>query len=230
MKNIRQFIRQTLPIGFGLLLLTGCTEPPEACFTPSSILVDVNTDVMFTNCSEPIGEGYIWDFGDGTTDTDANPVHRYPAEGQYLVGLTAKGKTRSGDSVFETLITAGQRLISLTSLTSLPATNPSGDAWDAADNADIAVRFSRGNTMVYQSPTRVDAVWTFPMAVQMPSSDLVLSPEAWTIAVLDIDGVNEEVMTTFSVNFATVVPSGELSLILTGTNSSSLQLTYTLRQ
>ena len=229
MKNILQSLIHSIAVVSALLLLNSCEEPPEACFTPSANLVDVNTDVSFVNCSEPVGESYLWDFGDGTTGTEANPVHRYSAEGQYLVGLTAKGKTSSSDNVFETLITAGQRLISLTSLTNLPATNLSGGAWDPTDNADIAVRFSRGNTVAYQSPTRVDAAWTFPMAVQMSSTDMVLSPEGWTISVLDIDGGGEEIMATFSVNFATVVPSGDLSIHLTGSNSSTLQLTYTLR-
>ncbi|MEV4543333.1 PKD domain-containing protein [Micromonospora echinaurantiaca] len=31
---------------------------------------------------------YAWDFGDGTTSTEANPVHRLPADGDYPVRLT----------------------------------------------------------------------------------------------------------------------------------------------
>lgn len=32
---------------------------------------------------------YVWDFGDGTTSTEQNPVHTYPAEGDYIANLTA---------------------------------------------------------------------------------------------------------------------------------------------
>ncbi|MEY3443637.1 MAG: hypothetical protein RLZZ519_1918 [Bacteroidota bacterium] len=230
MKNIRPIF------GFGMLtaiaanLLSGCVEAPEACYTPSANLVDVNVDVSFVNCSEPIGESYLWDFGDGTTGSEANPVHRFTAEGQYLVALTAKGKTVSSDNVFKTLITAGQRLLSLASITNLPSLNPQGNAWDAGDNPDIAVRFSKGATTVYQSPTRTDAAWTFPMAVQMPSADLVLTPENWTISVLDIDGAGEEEMARFETNFATVVPTGVLSLNFSAANGAALQIAYTLRQ
>lgn len=32
---------------------------------------------------------YAWDFGDGTTSTEQNPTHTYPAEGEYIAILTA---------------------------------------------------------------------------------------------------------------------------------------------
>ena len=31
---------------------------------------------------------YLWDFGDGTTDTSANPAHYYPGPGNYIISLT----------------------------------------------------------------------------------------------------------------------------------------------
>lgn len=37
----------------------------------------------------------LWDFGDGTTSTDANPVHTYPLPGVYSVTLTATGPSGS---------------------------------------------------------------------------------------------------------------------------------------
>lgn len=230
MKKFHSSFSLTICLTLGLSLLVGCQEAPEACYTPSANLVDANVDVSFENCTEPVGESYAWDFGDGATSTEVNPVHRFAAEGQYLVGLTAKGKTRSSDNVFKTLITVGQRLLSLASITDLPELNPGGSAWDAGDNPDIAVRFAKGAVVAYQSPTRVDAAWTFPMAVQMPSSDLVLTPETWTISVLDIDGAGEEVMASFQANLATVAPSGLLSMNFSGANGAAMQITYTLRQ
>ncbi|NMM48932.1 PKD domain-containing protein [Marinigracilibium pacificum] len=47
-----------------------------------------NGDVVFVNTSED-GVTYEWDFGDGNTSTDANPVHRYQASGVYTVTLIA---------------------------------------------------------------------------------------------------------------------------------------------
>ncbi len=45
------------------------------------------TTVIFTNTSTD-AFGYLWLFGDGTTSTDANPVHLYPGPGAYTVTLT----------------------------------------------------------------------------------------------------------------------------------------------
>lgn len=42
--------------------------------------------VSFTNSSQ-YAENYYWDFGDGTTSTDMNPVHTYVDSGTYIVTL-----------------------------------------------------------------------------------------------------------------------------------------------
>jgi PKD repeat protein len=52
----------------------------ESCAAPLS--------VNFTNNSANAGS-YLWDFGDGTTSTDANPAHNYTTLGTYTVTLTA---------------------------------------------------------------------------------------------------------------------------------------------
>lgn len=44
--------------------------------------------VSFTNTT-PLSSGYLWDFGDGTTDTTTNPVHTYSGNGPYTVKLIA---------------------------------------------------------------------------------------------------------------------------------------------
>ncbi len=45
-------------------------------------------NVTLTNTSKYAGS-YLWEFGDGTTSTDANPTHTYAAEGIYTIKLTA---------------------------------------------------------------------------------------------------------------------------------------------
>ncbi|MBL7717196.1 MAG: PKD domain-containing protein, partial [Flavipsychrobacter sp.] len=50
-----------------------------------SILYGCEQDtVVFTNTSQ-FTSSYFWDFGDGTTDTAANPTHIYTAQGNYIV-------------------------------------------------------------------------------------------------------------------------------------------------
>ncbi|MFN8394925.1 MAG: PKD domain-containing protein [Bacteroidia bacterium] len=210
-------------------IFTGCEEAPEPCFTIDANLVDVNTDVLFSNCTEPLGQSYTWTFDDGTTSTEFSPTHRFTAERQYVVALSAKGKTTKSTRAFETLITAGQRILSIAQIESLPSTNTSGGAWDAGDNPDIAVRFSKAGTTMYQSPTLNNAALSFPIAITTPAS-LVLSPTTWTVTVLDIDSGSEEVMATFSQDLLSFEPSASEPLTLNlAAGNASMKLTYTLR-
>lgn len=45
-------------------------------------------DAVFTNTSLA-GQSFVWDFGDGTTSTEVNPIHRYPVPGRFVVRMTA---------------------------------------------------------------------------------------------------------------------------------------------
>jgi len=45
--------------------------------------------VSFLNQSLNANSGFLWDFGDGTTSNEANPVHTYNAQGLFQVTLTA---------------------------------------------------------------------------------------------------------------------------------------------
>lgn len=79
-------------------LLTGCesaiTEQtfsikrsPIAAFSADIVCLG---DVMaFVNSSQ-FASGYLWDFGDGSTSTDANPQHVYASPGDYVVSLQAQ--------------------------------------------------------------------------------------------------------------------------------------------
>lgn len=46
-----------------------------------------NLEVSFNNISEK-ADSYYWDFGDGTSSVETNPLHLYTAEGEYVVSLT----------------------------------------------------------------------------------------------------------------------------------------------
>jgi PKD repeat protein len=48
-----------------------------------------NLTVTFVNLSLNASLGYLWNFGDGTTSNEANPVHTFPAQSNYQVTLTA---------------------------------------------------------------------------------------------------------------------------------------------
>ena len=85
-------------------------EKSEASFTETS----TGRQVSFTNTSVGATE-FSWDFGDGNTSTDENPVHTYADKGVYTVKLEASNSCSDDDvtesvevnygaSVFETTL------------------------------------------------------------------------------------------------------------------------------
>lgn len=82
-------------------------------------------EVSFTSTS--IGaDSYLWNFGDGSTSTDANPIHTYAATGDYLVSLQV---TSGGNDVsYEETINITSTSVEETSLSrSLVYPNPTKD-------------------------------------------------------------------------------------------------------
>ncbi len=90
--------------------LTVMTPQGEAVVTQNDLIVvegppstDFNVDVtdgtaVFTNLSNN-ADTYNWNFGDGNTSTDANPMHTYTAGGFYTVTLVATNACGSTETV-----------------------------------------------------------------------------------------------------------------------------------
>ena len=75
------------------ILATSCEQKPAGDAPKARFTYEVSgLEVTFTNNSEG-AESYAWDFGDGATDTAANPIHEYAQEGTYKVTLTAANKS-----------------------------------------------------------------------------------------------------------------------------------------
>lgn len=70
---------------------TVSTPRPVAAFAQSVAVGDVPVTVQFYNQSSGSITGFTWNFGDGTTSTDANPLHTYNRAGLYNITLTTSG-------------------------------------------------------------------------------------------------------------------------------------------
>lgn len=61
---------------------------PQARFAHNAVSCNPNKPVQFSNTSQG-AQAFVWNFDDGTTSTDAFPLHRFPSFGQYEVRLIA---------------------------------------------------------------------------------------------------------------------------------------------
>jgi len=113
--------------------------------------------VTFTNASM-YADSYMWDFGDGNTSTDVDPVHTYAAAGSYTVTLEATGDC--GTDTYSVMLTVSEEpCIPLTgvaiqgatagmpgtytfttSYEPVGATPPIDYLWDDGGTADTSVR------------------------------------------------------------------------------------------
>lgn len=71
---------------------------PRAFFSWSPIPPQENVPVGFTNLSSPDAIRFLWNFGDGESSTDKNPVHQYNATGSYSVELIAYNAANCTDT------------------------------------------------------------------------------------------------------------------------------------
>lgn len=71
----------------------------------TSFFTTVNELEVDFNNTTVNADTYLWDFGDGNTSTEANPLYSYTAEGEYMVTLTATNDC--GTNIFRQNITTG---------------------------------------------------------------------------------------------------------------------------
>jgi PKD repeat protein len=73
-------------------------DSPDAGFSANVTSGAVPLSVGFTDSSTNSPTSWLWDFGDGNTSTDQNPIHTYSAVGTYNVRLNASNDQGSNIS------------------------------------------------------------------------------------------------------------------------------------
>ena len=94
--------------------------------------------VTFINQSKN-ATSYSWEFGDGGTSSETNPVYTYTADGDYTVTLTAMDNNGNSDQVSQEVT------ISSAVFTAATLSNPSGRVWKLAGAFSFYVGPSEGS-------------------------------------------------------------------------------------
>jgi gliding motility-associated-like protein len=92
-------VQGTYPVSLTITTSTGCTETytlggavtvgsiPNVDFTGAPNPVCAIQPVQFTNLSNPAGDKWLWNFGDGSSSISQNPSHQYSDTGLFTVEL-----------------------------------------------------------------------------------------------------------------------------------------------
>ncbi|OWP62128.1 hypothetical protein CDA63_15880 [Hymenobacter amundsenii] len=91
------FTRLCAALLLSSLWLTSCSKKPEACFTiekgiPSS---KVNDEVEVNAGCSSDADSFVWEWGDGASDTGIKAKHKYNAAGNFTLKLIAKADGKS---------------------------------------------------------------------------------------------------------------------------------------
>ena len=110
-----------------------------------------NVDTQFTNVSDPDFDTWAWDFGDGSTSNDKDPIHIFYSAGEYQVRLTASNDFNSHEYE-ETVIVEETPLYSVdVSEGCVPLTVQFQDV--SVDTSDWLWDFDDGETSTERNPT-----------------------------------------------------------------------------
>ncbi|MCB9186072.1 MAG: PKD domain-containing protein [Flavobacteriales bacterium] len=76
-------------------------NPITVDFFASAVTACVNQDVSFINESSKDAKALTWDFGDGSTSSEKDPIHSYAVAGTYSVVLRSEGKSGSVEKTLD---------------------------------------------------------------------------------------------------------------------------------
>ena len=161
----------------------GCTAPCTISFTNSS-----------TNATS-----YSWDFGDGTTSTNANPSKTYASGGTYSVILTATNA--AGTNQISKIVNIGAAptkvRITKVTITNFPFVDGNGTAWDSFSGPDVFFNFvTQSNAVLFNgtslrkmdvTPAMLPLVYNIPTPHEITDFNTSQFLDLWDYDTPDAD-------------------------------------------
>lgn len=120
----------------------GASGAPQAGFSVTGSVGDAPLTVVFTDTSQGLVTSWTWDFGDGASSNQPDPVHTYTLLDTFSVTLTVTGPEGSDQHTRADLVRVldGDRQGVWTSASELAGLPTSGAAWNGLlADADQAV-------------------------------------------------------------------------------------------
>ncbi|MBP1929675.1 PKD repeat protein [Methanolinea mesophila] len=144
-------------------------QPPVPAFTASPRSGESPLQVRFTDLSSGVPTSWIWNFGDGTSSIEQNPLHTYSSTGVYSVALTVENAYGTNTRTINDYIAVGI----------IPEANFVGTPRDGP--APMTVQF---NDLSSGSPDR----WTWDFgdgeqSVLRNPSHVYLKPGSYTVTL-----------------------------------------------
>ncbi|HOK37291.1 MAG TPA: PKD domain-containing protein [Bacteroidales bacterium] len=163
-----------------------------ADFSVSDTVGCVNLTVQFTDLSLNNPTSWLWNFGDGETSFEQNPVHTYVQPGIYTVSLEVSNSTGTDTKIVEDIIYVGST--PLVEVITIPASG--SDIADGSASVEIT-----GGTQPYI------ITWSTGASGESISG---LLPGNYSVLV--IDAVGCIVTTPFVIQFVSAVNQSELAV------------------
>ena len=193
---------------------SGGNIAPSAAFTSEAALLDVTFTDGSTDADGTI-VSWSWDFGDGNTSTDQNPVHAYAASGTYSVSLTVTDDGGLTDVASEDVtVSSGDPVAAFTHV----ATDLAVVFTDAStDNGTIASwswDFGDGTTSTDPSPSHTYATaGTYSVSLTVTDNDGLTDTATADVTVSEAGGTgafieSEGMVVMEAENFHTYIQRG----------------------
>ncbi len=210
MRNAFKLIAAILLIAF-----FGCssddTPPviPTVSFERDRDIVEPGDEVTFTSTNTD-ADTFLWEFGDGNTSTDENPVHTYSETGSFTITLTVTSTT--GDTASSTAtIVVGKRYLLGFLVTNFSAVDATGKPWDD-DSSGPELFFgltqsSNQNVDLYNLGDNLTAD-DLPAGGTVPTDAQVeLTDEEWSFIYIDNDDPQNDINTSDVMAIITANPA-----------------------
>jgi PKD repeat protein len=152
------------------VILLACTDDGDSEF-PTSVEIFYSVagkQAAFTALSHS-AESYTWDFGDGQTSTEKDPVHVYTSGGYYTVTVSVTGKSGTDEKTAQLAVDVTPYILLTGGPTAaggktwkIDSSHPSGDKFALADASFTSVQaLSTGVFSSIGYPEVYDDTFTF---------------------------------------------------------------------